>query len=212
MPWVETERSALVATLRTTSPEAPTLCEGWDTRRLLAHLVQREHDLAATLGDAVTQGEPGNEKFLNKLVDGARTPEGYEALVGRFAAGAPKWSPFSWAGESVNLLEYIVHHEDVRRGAGPVEPRVLPAEESRSLWTKLPLIGRVTLRKSPVGVVLARPTGGSKVVKKADDSVTLTGDPVELALYLNGRREAAVVEVSGSPEAVASFESWVATT
>ncbi|MET0694252.1 MAG: TIGR03085 family metal-binding protein [Propionibacteriaceae bacterium] len=211
MPWVETERRALVETFRTTSPEAPTLCEGWDTRRLLAHLVQREHDLPATVGDVVTQGEPGNERFLNKLVDGARTPEGYEALIGRFAGGPPKWSPFSWAGENINLLEYIVHHEDVRRGAGPVEPRSLPAEESRSLWTKLPLIGRVTFRKSPVGVVLARPTGGSHVIKKGEDAVTLTGDPVELALYLNGRREAARVEVSGAPEAVARFDSWVST-
>ena len=36
------ERSALVETMRATGPDAPTLCEGWTTRDLAAHLVVRE--------------------------------------------------------------------------------------------------------------------------------------------------------------------------
>jgi len=36
------------------------------------------------------------------------------------------------------------------------------------------------------------------------------GDPVELLLYVSGRREAAHVELTGPPEAVAAFEAWVA--
>src|SRR5690606_3490565 len=43
MPWMEDERAALVATARDTDPDAPTLCEGWTARHLLAHLVEREH-------------------------------------------------------------------------------------------------------------------------------------------------------------------------
>ena len=39
----------------------------------------------------------------------------------------------------------------------------------------------------------------------------LTGEPVELLLYVSGRREAARVEVSGNPDAVAQFDRWVAT-
>jgi hypothetical protein len=40
--------------------------------------------------------------------------------------------------------------------------------------------------------------------------VSLTGDPVELLLYVSGRREAAHVELTGPPETVAAFEAWVA--
>jgi hypothetical protein len=40
--------------------------------------------------------------------------------------------------------------------------------------------------------------------------VTLTGDPVELALYTSGRRAAAQVLVSGPPDAVQQFEGWAA--
>ncbi|WP_346995752.1 maleylpyruvate isomerase N-terminal domain-containing protein, partial [Dietzia sp. SLG310A2-38A2] len=36
------ERSALVETMRAAGPEAPTLCAGWTTRDLAAHLVVRE--------------------------------------------------------------------------------------------------------------------------------------------------------------------------
>src|SRR6202007_499940 len=44
------ERSALVETLRRVGPDAPTLCEGWTTRDLAAHLVVRERRLDATPG------------------------------------------------------------------------------------------------------------------------------------------------------------------
>lgn len=208
MPWVETERQSLVATLRATDPETPTLCRGWDTRRLLAHLVQREHDARASLGDAVARREPGHEKYLGRLVDGARTPEGYEALVSRFESGPPRWSPMSWAGENLNLAEYVIHHEDIRRGSGPVEPRPLPEDEAASLHSKATQMARLMYLRSPVGVSVARPGGPTTVVKKGADGVTLTGEPVELALYHSGRRDAAAVEVTGSTEALAAFGRW----
>lgn len=208
MPWVEKERTALVATLRASDPDAPTLCEGWNVRRLLAHLVQREHDLVGGVRDIVSRAEPGGEKNLSTLTDGARTPEGYQALVGRFSEGPPRWSPMSWAGENINLLEYVIHHEDVRRaGSTPVAPRPLPDAESQSIWSKLALMARLTFRASPVGVVLAQPGGRTTVVKKGESSVTLTGAPVELALYVSGRRTSAAVEVTGPPDAVLTFSS-----
>ena len=220
MPWVEKERTALVATLRASDPDGPTLCEGWNVRRLLAHLVQREHDLVGGVRDIVSRAEPGREKNLSTLTDGARTPEGYQALVGRFSEGPPRWSPMSWAGENINLLEYVIHHEDVRRaGSTPAAPRPLPDAESQSIWSKLLLVARLTFRASPVGVILAQPGGQSSVVKngvvkngvvkKGEPSVTLTGAPVELALYLNGRRTSAAVEVTGPPDAVLTFTSWL---
>lgn len=213
MPWVEEERTALVATLRATDPEGPTLCEGWNVRRLLAHLVQREHDLVGGIRDAVSKAAPGSESSLTLLTDRASTPEGYQALVGRFSEGPPRWSPMSWAGENINLLEYVIHHEDVRRaGAAPAIPRPLPDAERNSIWEKVGLTGRLAFRSSPVGVTLAQPGGPTSVVKKGGASITLTGEPVELALYVSGRRTAAAVEVTGGAGAVQEFTTWVATT
>ena len=50
MTAAQRERSALVDTLRAVGPDAPTLCDGWKTRDLAAHLVVRERRLDATPG------------------------------------------------------------------------------------------------------------------------------------------------------------------
>lgn len=208
MAWNQTERSALVETFRVTDPGAPTLCAGWDARHLLAHLVQREHSPGASIGDLVLRRNPGQERFLGRVADSASTPAGYEALIARFSDGPPRWSPMSWAGDSVNLVEYVVHHEDVRRGNGSAEPRPMPAEETQALFDRLGVLGRLTYRQSPVGITLTVPGGASSVVRKGT-GVTLAGQPVELALYVTGRREAADVEVAGATALVSSFETWV---
>ncbi len=207
--WASAERDALVATLRAADPDAPTLDEGWDVRRLVAHLVQREHALAATVGDVVARRPPGEEPGLTRLTSRARSPQGYAALVDRFAAGGPRWSPFSWAAEQTNLLEYVVHHEDVRRaGPDPAGPRALPAGQQDAVWAQLGLFA-LSLRGAPVGVRLARPDGEVRVARKRP-AVTLTGEPVELALWTSGRRPVARVELSGEPEAVTRLERWAA--
>lgn len=206
--WVKQEQDALIATFRGTDPDASTLCEGWNVRRLLAHLTQRKHNLLANITDAVSRKPPGQEPGLNKLTSGAETPEGYEALIQRFGRAAPRWSPMSWASERLNFVEYVVHHEDIRRaGPEPAEPRHLPEAEQQALWQQLGLMARFGIRKPPVGVRLATLAGGSRVVK-AGDGVTLTGEPVELALWITGRRRAAQVDVTGSPEALDAFQAW----
>lgn len=210
MGWAQTEKKALADTLRGADPEAATLCRGWNTRRLLAHLVQREQEHRAALTDALRHAEPGQEKHLGRLADSARTPEGYAALVDRFEAGPSRWSPMVWAADQVNLLEYVIHHEDVRRGGpAPVAPRILPEDEQRRIWKRLPLVARLTFRRAPVGVTLALPGGPSATVKRGAPGVTLTGRPVELALWTSGRRAAAQVQVSGSPEAVRQLQGWL---
>jgi uncharacterized protein (TIGR03085 family) len=210
MGWAQTEKKALLDTLRGTDPEAATLCTGWNTRRLLAHLVQREQEHRGALADALAHAEPGQEKHLGRLVDGARSPEGYAALADRFEAGPSRWSPMVWAADRVNLLEYVIHHEDVRRaGSAPVAPRALSEAQQQRIWKQLPLIARLTFRRAPVGVTLALPGGPSATVKRGAPGVTLTGRPVELALWTSGRRAAAQVQVSGSPEAVRRLQAWL---
>ena len=207
--WVSTERDAFVATLRAANPDAPTLDEGWDVRRLVAHLVQREHALVATIGDVVSRRSPGDEPGLTRLTSRARSAQGYAALVDRFAAGAPRWSPFSWAAEQTNLMEYVIHHEDVRR-AGPevAGPRPLPAAQQDAVWRQLGPFA-LSLRSAPVGVDLARPGGQVRRSRKRP-TVTVTGEPVELALWISGRRDVARVELDGEPVAVAQLRRWAA--
>ena len=211
MSWVSDERQALAATLRDADPQAATLCAGWDVRRLLAHLIVREHQPITAIADALAHKPAGAEPRLSKLVASASTPPAYQALVTRFAAGPARWSPRRWVDQQFNLLEYIIHHEDIRR-AGPdaAPPRRIPAEEQDTLWKSLRLIARLSLRRSPVPVTLAAATGAVHMAKRGDTAVKLTGDPVELALYLSGRRDHAHVQLTGPDDSVNRFVNWTA--
>ena len=213
MTWSDTEKQSLAATFRAVDPDGPTLDEGWTVRHVLGHLVQREQSQRDIIRDLVARRPPGEEPALSRLVDDARTPGGYAALVERFLAGPPRWSPLRLAGDRANLLEYVVHHEDVRRGGlGDVAPRELPSEQLEALWGQLPFVGKLKFRTAPVGVTLEWPDHQVQVVKRAEPGVVLRGQPVELALYLTGRRAAAQVGVLGYPADVARFEDWVAST
>ena len=208
MGWAAREKQALVSTLRGADPDADTLCEGWDVRRLLAHLVQREQGPMAMITDALARKPPGQEPGLSRLSAGASSASGYDELVSRFDAGPPRWSPMSWANEQINLVEYVVHHEDIRRsGDQPAPPRSLEQDQERAIWSQLGIFARLSLRAAPDGVVLATPDGRTQTPKKGA-GVVLSGPPTELALFVSGRREAAKVDVIGSEAAVARFAEW----
>ena len=58
MTWIDLEREALAAAFRTAGPDAATLCTGWATRHLLAHLVQRENQPLANIVDQLSRRPP----------------------------------------------------------------------------------------------------------------------------------------------------------
>jgi uncharacterized protein (TIGR03085 family) len=210
MSWVGAERLALAAGFREADPDAATLCAGWTVRHLCAHVVQREHAPVRNIWDQVRTREPGEERFMRALVDGARTPAGYAALVDRFAAGPSRLSPMSWFGEALNLVEYVVHHEDVRRGSGPVPPRELPAEELTAIWRYARPVLKRGYRSAPVGVTLAPDGGALSVAQRGPDAVTVAGPVLEVVLHAFGRRGAADVRIDGPPDGVAAFTRWSA--
>ena len=210
MTWVEGERHSFAVDFRAADPNAPTLCAGWTSRDLCAHLVQREHAILRNVWDQVTTKVPGEERFMRRLVDDAATPEGYAALVDTFAAGPSRRSLMGRFDEALNLVEYVIHHEDLRRGSGPVPPRDLPADELDEIWRRARPILKRAYRKAPVGVELA-PYGGVVIpVRRGPSTVTLAGSPLELLLHAFGRRSAADVRVDGSPDGVNSFTRWAA--
>jgi hypothetical protein len=94
-----------------------------------------------------------------------------------------------------------VHHEDVRRPAGEA-PRVLDPEMEQVLWK---MLGFGMSKKAVPGVALTlrSPDGREKVVTKQGSPVAIIGEPGEFALYLSGRKGAAVVTFDGADEAVA---------
>jgi uncharacterized protein (TIGR03085 family) len=104
----------------------------------------------------------------------------------------------------VNLNEYTVHHEDVRRANGLGRRDDRPDLED-AIWKQLKSSSRLATRSlKGVGLVLARPGGQTAVARKGEPAVTVTGHPVDLALYIGGRKGAAEVTLTGPSEAVAA--------
>lgn len=211
MSYSRDERLALAALLEETGPDAPTLCAGWQTRDLAAHLVLRESrpDAAAGMLGGPLAGR--TERIQRRL--GAKL--GYAGLIQAFRNGPPRLSPFALPrlDEAANTVEYFVHHEDVRRAAPDWAPRELPDGLSEALWRRLGS-ARMFLRKAPVGVELARDDGNGndgryrRTVKNATPVVTVAGTPAELTLWAMGRVRAANVRYDGPEAAVARLQSW----
>ncbi|MCE3555068.1 TIGR03085 family metal-binding protein [Pseudonocardia sp. RS11V-5] len=197
------ERAALSDTLEKLGPDRPTLCEGWTTRDLLAHLLVRERQPWAAPGILVPALHPITQKGMAGYADSA-----WESMIGELRAGAPPWSPYriGKVDEVANGAEFFVHHEDARRGAPGWEPRPSDPGRDEQLWALATRMGRLLLRRSPVGVVLRRPEGAAHVVRTGPGLVTLVGDPGEIVLHLFGR-DASRVEVEGSVTDVAAYES-----
>jgi uncharacterized protein (TIGR03085 family) len=193
------ERSALATLLDEVGPDAPTLCEGWTTRDLAAHLVTRERRGDAALGLALKPLAKHMESVQRSY---ARRP--YDELVKKVRGGAPLWSAFALPGldRLLNTTEYFVHHEDVRRAQPGWEPRTLPAAVQDGLWQAVKARAKLSFNGTTFGVTLARPGGETTVASSGEPMAVLTGEPAELLLYLFGRRDHARVDLSGPPDAL----------
>lgn len=198
MNLAKTERAALCETLRSMSPDAPTLCEGWDAHSLAAHLWLRESGISRIAKAVVTRGDSMDAATAEVK---AETP--YLELVAKIEAGPSGASPFRVPGvdKAANLMEFFVHHEDLRRaGEHPLPPRVLSDEMESALWKALSSSKRLLFRKVPLGLIVATGAGQSFAVGK-DFEATVVGRPSELVLYASGRTSAAQVEVKAEPTA-----------
>jgi len=206
--YASAERAALAADLLRLGPDAPTLDQPWRARDLAAHLVLRERRPDAAAGIALAAVAPWTRRVQVRLAD---LP--YPELVDRFRSGPPAWSPVRRpkVDEAANLLEFLVHHEDLLRAQPGWVPRELPADLRDEAWRRLRRMGRMLGRRVPCTVRLeveqAEPTGqGVSTVTirpGAPRVVTLRGPVLELLLYAFGRGRAAHVDASGDADAVA---------
>jgi uncharacterized protein (TIGR03085 family) len=198
------ERLLLADLLETAGREAPTLCEGWTTHDLAAHLVVRERRADAAAGLLF---KPLAGRLDRVQAEFAAKP--YAELIQLFREGPPRMSPFAvkQVDEAANTVEFYVHAEDVRRAQPDWQPRELDPVFTDALWSRIERIAKAIGRKSPVGLVLRRPDGRTVVAHRGTPVVTATADPGELAVFLFGRQDAARVELEGDKEAVAKLHA-----
>jgi uncharacterized protein (TIGR03085 family) len=196
------ERLDLIDLMDELGPEAPTLCAGWQTKDLAAHLIVRERRPDAAPGILIPPLSGLTERAMREYTD-----KPWPELLRLLREGPPRWSPFSIdaISDRVNLIEFFVHHEDARRGAPGWEPRPPDAHRDAALWKALGVTGRVLYRRSPVGVVLRRPDGAEHRVRSGPRTVVVVGEPGELVLHAYGRTEVRV-DVQGEPAAVQAFQ------
>ncbi|GAA3238205.1 TIGR03085 family metal-binding protein [Streptomyces sp. XM83C] len=197
--FAKRERLLLADLLETAGPDAPTLCEGWRTRDLAAHVVVRERRPDAAGGLLLKQLAPRLEKVMEEF-----TAKPYEELIQLIRTGPPRFSPFQLKqlDEASNTIEFYVHTEDVRRAQEDWAPRALDTVFQDALWSRLERTARLMGRSAPTGLVLRRPDGQTAVAHRGTPVVTVTGEPSELLLFLYGRQSAAKVELDGEEEAI----------
>jgi uncharacterized protein (TIGR03085 family) len=187
------ERVQLCTRFDELGPDAPTLCEGWTTFDLAAHLVVRERNPAAgpgiLLGDRFPRLGRATEHAMEK-----EKRRGYDVVVERVRTGPPL-GPFRVPGlrTQINLLEYVVHHEDVRR-ANDLPTRVDVDDLQVAVGALFKRMARFALRGIPDGV---RVDFGTFVMGGGNRNVRVSGDPIELILWAYGRGDHADVRFEG---------------
>lgn len=199
------ERAALSDLLDQLGPDAPTLCEGWRTYDLAAHLCVRDRSMVAMPGYVLSAFAERTAAIERDF----RDSHDFAECVRVLREGPPPWTPLGLplVREAANVLEYVVHHEDVRRARDGWEPREVPAELLDAVWGKLRLMARLAYGRAPVGVVLERENRDWVKARGRPQLVRIVGDPIELALYSFNRRDVARVDLRGDDDAVAALRT-----
>ena len=195
----QAERAALCDLLLDVGPEAPTLCEGWTAAHMAAHLVLRERRPDVGLG-LVLPGPFARHAARATERTAGQVP--FERLVARIRSGPPRL--IRLVDGPMNIVEFFVHLEDVRRATDDWTPRAGLDDLQDALWpfqksgTKLR-----TRRVKDVELWIARPGGEPMAVRTGGRQVTATGDPGELTMFFFGRRDQSHVELTGDPDGIA---------
>jgi uncharacterized protein (TIGR03085 family) len=196
------ERTAMLELARTLGPDAPTLCEGWTTHDLIAHLWVREHEPAAGPGLVI----PALHGITARREAAARARMAYPDLLAAVAAPA---GIFALAEDAMNLHECFVHHEDIRRANG-LGPRPTEPELADALWRGLRRMAPIMFRRAKgLSVELERPDGATINARPFTKGprVVVRGEVTELFLLGFNRKSAADVTYDGDPGDVARLRS-----
>ncbi|WKD61423.1 hypothetical protein CCICO_07015 [Corynebacterium ciconiae DSM 44920] len=195
MSFSQSERHDLAELFKKVGPNAATLCEGWTTKDLAAHLLARETNVKAAGGIVIPQLAEAHDDAVEQLL----ADKGYEVIVKEWQAGPPTLlKPFDLV---MNTAENFVHHEDVRRAQEGWTKRELSTEDEHELYKVAKTLGRTMISSKGAAVACVPATselsrfvvGDKKKVASAEDQVvTVIGDIGEILLWLFGRTEVEV--------------------
>ncbi len=182
------ERETLCDLFAELGPGEPTLCEGWLTADLAAHLVVRERrpDSGPGLVWSPLAG------YTDKVRRAVRDRTSWEKLVESVRRGPPALlRPFDGP---MNTVEFFIHVEDVRRARDGWEPRPISPELADALWARVGPGGMA--KQVPATIVITSP-GRADKEGGTGPTLTLASDPGELIMFGAGRQGAARLEISG---------------
>jgi uncharacterized protein (TIGR03085 family) len=182
------ERNTLCDLFVERGSEAPTLCEGWLTADLAAHLVVRER--RPDSGPGLVW--PPLAGYTDRVRRAERDRTAWEKLVEKVRHGPPLL--LRLFDEPMNTVEFFIHVEDVRRAQETWEPRPISPELADALWARVGPGGMA--KKVPATIVITSP-GRADKERGTGPRLTLAGDPGELTMFGAGRQGAARVEISG---------------
>ncbi len=192
------ERKALCDLFVERGSDAPTLCEGWFTADLAAHVVVRERRPDSGPGLVWLPLAGYTDKVRRAVRD--RTP--WEKLVETVRRGPPLLlRPFDGP---MNTVEFFIHVEDVRRARDGWEPRTISPELADALWARVGPGGMA--KKVPATIVITSP-GRADKERGTGPRLTLAGDPGELTMFGAGRQGAASIEISGDAALAAQLRA-----
>jgi uncharacterized protein (TIGR03085 family) len=192
------ERRTLCDLLVERGPDAPTLCEGWSTADLAAHLVVRERRPDSGPGLVWPPLAAYTEKVRCTVRD--NTP--WEKLVETVRRGPP-WLLRPFDGP-MNTVEFFIHIEDVRRAQVGWEPRAIAPELADALWARVGPGGMA--KRVPATIVITSP-GRADKRRGSGPQLTLAGDPGELTMFGSGRQGASRVDITGDTALAAQLRA-----
>ncbi len=130
-------------------PGSPTLCEGWCTADLAAHLVARER--RPDSGPGIVW--PPLAGYTDKVPTAVRDRTPWESLVETVRRGPPLLlRPFDGP---MNTVKFFIHKEDVRRAQEGWEPRTISPELGDALSARVGPGGMA--KKVPATIVITSP-------------------------------------------------------
>lgn len=197
------ERHALCDLALVLGQDAPTLCGEWTAKELISHLLVREHSPLGALGIVVGTFSGLTDRAMARL-----SRHDFAVLVERLRE--PGLTPYALRPVEVlgNTLEYLVHHEDLRRAQPGWEPRQHDPADDDTIWTAIRIGGRALVRPAGVPVRIRRAATGREVtVRGGEDPVTIIGSPTEVTLFLFGRAQLRDLTFEGPAEKVAALTS-----
>jgi uncharacterized protein (TIGR03085 family) len=178
-------------------PDAPTLCEGWTTKDLVAHVYVREHRPDAAAG--VLPLGPLSA-YTERVMKSVLRVHDYRTLVEQVRT-PPRWLDALRLDDAVNTVEFFVHAEDVRRANGR-DRRPTDDAFERWIWRRLRRQARLMFRRVSADVRLLPDVGDPVNVGRGGPAVEVRGAPSEILLLAYNRKEQAKVTVVGDREAL----------